>query len=156
MNYFFKELFLIFAHFVFDISIVVIKIIKNMRGNLTNQIKDFLHSIRHTVSLHATECNIANILRVFKGEILQKQPPKVFCKKRCSEKFCKMHRKTKSLCRRCFPVNFAKFLRTPFLQNTSGRLLLILGTSKLFTSIAPENCVITNLSLLVIVAYGIL
>ena len=23
-----------------------------------------------------------------------------------------------------FPVNFAKFLRTPFLQNTSGRLLL--------------------------------
>ena len=26
----------------------------------------------------------------------------------------------------CFPVNFAKFLRTPFLQNTSGRLLLLL------------------------------
>ena len=25
---------------------------------------------------------------------------------------------------RCFPKNFAKFLRTPFLQNTSGRLLL--------------------------------
>ena len=25
----------------------------------------------------------------------------------------------------CFPVNFVKFLRTPFLQNTSGRLLLI-------------------------------
>ena len=25
---------------------------------------------------------------------------------------------------RCFPVNFAKFLRTPFLQNTSGSLLL--------------------------------
>ena len=24
----------------------------------------------------------------------------------------------------CSPVNFAKFLRTPFLQNTSGRLLL--------------------------------
>ena len=30
----------------------------------------------------------------------------------------------KILCHRCFPVNFAKFLRTPFLQNTSGRLLL--------------------------------
>ena len=27
---------------------------------------------------------------------------------------------------RCFPVNFAKFLRTAFLQNTSGRLLLSL------------------------------
>ena len=26
---------------------------------------------------------------------------------------------------RCFPVNFVKFLRTPFLQNTSGRLLLL-------------------------------
>ena len=24
----------------------------------------------------------------------------------------------------CFPVNFAKYLRTPILQNTSGRLLL--------------------------------
>ena len=30
----------------------------------------------------------------------------------------------KSLWRRCFLVNFAKFLRAPFLQNTSGRLLL--------------------------------
>ena len=27
-----------------------------------------------------------------------------------------------------FPVNFAKFLRTPFLQNTSGRLLLTIHT----------------------------
>ena len=34
----------------------------------------------------------------------------------------------KRLWHRCFPVNFAKFLRTPFLQNTSGRLLLtVLG-----------------------------
>ena len=31
----------------------------------------------------------------------------------------------KRLWHRCFPVNFAKFLRTPFLQNTSGRLRLI-------------------------------
>ena len=30
----------------------------------------------------------------------------------------------KRLWHRCFPVNFAKFLRIPFLQNTSGRLLL--------------------------------
>ena len=30
----------------------------------------------------------------------------------------------KRLWHRCFPVNLAKFLRTPFLQNTSGRLLL--------------------------------
>ena len=30
----------------------------------------------------------------------------------------------KRLWHRCFPVNFVTFLRTPFLQNTSGRLLL--------------------------------
>ena len=30
----------------------------------------------------------------------------------------------KGFWRRCLPVNFAKFLRTPLLQNTSGRLLL--------------------------------
>ena len=30
----------------------------------------------------------------------------------------------KGLWHRCFPVNFAKFLRTPFLQNTSRQLLL--------------------------------
>ena len=32
----------------------------------------------------------------------------------------------RKLWHRCFPVNFAKFLRTPFLQNTSGRLLFLL------------------------------
>ena len=32
----------------------------------------------------------------------------------------------KRLWRRCLPVNFAKLLRTPLLQNTSGRLLLSL------------------------------
>ena len=62
-----------------------------------------------------------------------KQPPEVFCKKRCSWKFRKIRSKTsvpESLClskkrlwHKCFTVNFAKFLRTPFLQNTSGRLL---------------------------------
>ena len=30
----------------------------------------------------------------------------------------------KRLWHRCFPVNFVKFLRTPFLQNNSGRLLV--------------------------------
>ena len=50
----------------------------------------------------------------------QKQTPEAFRKKRCSQKFRKIHRKTP------VPesVNFVKFLRTPFLQNTFGRLLL--------------------------------
>ena len=33
----------------------------------------------------------------------------------------------KRLWRRCFPVNFAKFLRTHFLQNIPGRLLIRIG-----------------------------
>ena len=74
----------------------------------------------------------------------QKQPTEALCQKRCSEKFrkftgkhlCKSLLFNKVAClkpatllkrrlwHRCFPVNFAKFLRTPFLKNTSGRLLL--------------------------------
>ena len=48
----------------------------------------------------------------------QKQPTEVFCKKRCSWKFCKIHKKTP------VPENPAKFLKTTFLQNRSGQLLL--------------------------------
>ena len=40
---------------------------------------------------------------------LQKQPPKVFCKK-------------KRLQHRCFPVKFAKFLRTPNLRISANGL----------------------------------
>ena len=60
----------------------------------------------------------------------QKQPPEVFCKNRW--KFANSQKKTcvrasflkKKLYHRCFPVNFAKFIRAPFLQNTSWQLLL--------------------------------
>ena len=74
---------------------------------------------------------------------IQKQPPGVFWKKGVLRNF-KINRKTpvpesvfnkvagltpatllkKRLWLMCFPVNFVKFLRTRFLQNTSGRLLL--------------------------------
>ena len=37
----------------------------------------------------------------------------------------------KRLWHRCFPENFANFLRTPFLQSTSGRLLLKRAPSNL-------------------------
>ena len=37
----------------------------------------------------------------------------------------------KILRHRCFPVNFAKFLRTPFLHNTSRRLFLYLALNNL-------------------------
>ena len=74
----------------------------------------------------------------------EKKPSEVFCKKRCSLKFRKIQKKMPApslffnkvivlkpatlLKKRpwysCFPVNFAKFLKTPVLQNTSGQLLL--------------------------------
>ena len=55
---------------------------------------------------------------------MQKQPPYMFYKNRCSWKF-RLSPATllkKRIWHRCFPVNFVKFLRTPFLQNTSGRM----------------------------------
>ena len=54
------------------------------------------------------------------------QPPEVFCKKGVLRNFAKFT--GKHLCQRLFfrslvQENFAKFLRTPFLQNISGQLL---------------------------------
>ena len=39
---------------------------------------------------------------------------------------------------RCFPVNFVKLLRIPFLQNTSGRLLLQVAHSLKFAHLAEQ------------------
>ena len=41
--------------------------------------------------------------------------------------------------RRCFPVNFVEFLRTPFLKNFSGRLLLTLQVNKVYKNV-PRYC----------------
>ena len=41
---------------------------------------------------------------------------------------------------RCFPVNFVKFLRAPFLQNTSGRGLLFTGFLKVFFKKHGTQC----------------
>ena len=79
---------------------------------------------------------------VFYYSPLQKQPPEVYYKKGVLKNFAKFRRKHLCLTpvtllkkrpwHRCFPLNFAKFLRAPFLQNTSGRLLLPLeeGTTQ--------------------------
>ena len=46
----------------------------------------------------------------------------------------------KGLLHRCFPVNFAKFLRTLFLQNTYGRLLLpVFVLDSLTTRVKPQK-----------------
>ena len=46
--------------------------------------------------------------------------PEVFCKKCVLRNFAKESLLKKRLWHRCFPVNFAKFIRTPFLKNISG------------------------------------
>ena len=58
----------------------------------------------------------------------------------------------KRLWHRCFLVNFAKFLRAPFLHNTYGRLLLIITLSfsklfKLVTNIAEFRSIWIKLAL---------
>ena len=59
--------------------------------------------------------------------LIQKQPPAVFFRRRCSEKFCKIHGKTPVPEPFLNKVAGLRLLRTPFLQNTSGRLLLLIG-----------------------------
>ena len=83
------------------------------------------------------------VLKISK-ENIKKQPQEVFYKKRCSLKFHKLTGKhlcqslffnkvsgllKKRLCHRCFPVKSAKFIRTAYLRNTYGRLLLNMLTS---------------------------
>ena len=50
----------------------------------------------------------------------------------------------KRLQRRCFPLNFVKFLRTPFLQNTSGRLLLYVLKKFLLCTMSRSRLVQTG------------
>ena len=45
----------------------------------------------------------------------------------------------KRLWHRCFPVNFAKFQRTPFLKNISGRLLLQVVLTHSNTTLSQEK-----------------
>ena len=49
----------------------------------------------------------------------------------------------KRLWHKCFPVNFAKFLRTPFLQNTSGRLLVLFEWVNSFIYVEKLSCIRT-------------
>ena len=63
--------------------------------------------------------------------------------KRCYEKFCRNH-KEKSVavslfC--CFLVNFAEFVRTLFLQNSTERLLLIIAVSVVANGVLANETV---------------
>ena len=70
-------------------------------------------------------------IKIHKNTAIRRQPPEVFNKKgflkisqNSLENACARASflKKRRLWHKCFPVNFAKFLRIPFLQNTSGGL----------------------------------
>ena len=46
----------------------------------------------------------------------------------------------KRLWHRCFSVKFVRFLKTPFFQNTSGRLLLHAEQKQPFTGVLIKRC----------------
>ena len=50
----------------------------------------------------------------------------------------------KRLWHSCFPVNFAKFLRTPILQNSPGRLLLCIKIWVLLMNVKRVVCSVFN------------
>ena len=68
--------------------------------------------------------NFANVI----NELSLSCEKQVFCKKRCSWKFHKIHRKTESLTQ-VFSCEFCKISKNTFLQNTSGRLRLSCPTA---------------------------
>ena len=61
--------------------------------------------------------------------LLEKQPPDVFCKKSCSEKFRRLRSATlfkKDSVLQVFSYKFCEISKNTFSENTSGRLLLLL------------------------------
>ena len=89
--------------------------------------------------------------------LVKKQPREMFCKKGVL-KFRKFYRKTpvlesifnnisglqscnfikKRLQHRCFPIKFAKFLRTPILKNICERLFLFVSSQNTITNSSGE------------------
>ena len=67
---------------------------------------------------------------------------------RCSMKKAVLRNSLKFLKKRawhrCFPVNFKKFLRTPFLQNTTGRLLLHLLKKSLMVNFISCTALVSD------------
>ena len=70
---------------------------------------NFLYMFNKDIPIHKQQLCLKNIKKINEGRIFfsgklvrslnltltfQKQPPKVFCKERCSQKFPKIHRKT--------------------------------------------------------------
>ena len=89
------------------------------RWGWTTEIPIFI-SLYHF--LWSWECSEAAGRICFKKELLFKILQNLQ-KTTCARAFLNKVRLAKRLRRQCFPVNFSKYVRKPFLQNTSGRLL---------------------------------
>ena len=92
----------------------------------------FLH-LELTMLAYGSSVTSAGLVRACKGLFFQKETSKVLYKKaflnisqNSQEHICARASFLikKRLWHRCFPVNFAKFSRIYFLENTSRRLLL--------------------------------
>ena len=126
------------------------KIMKRLNSEIRTDIPQW--SILAWLFLLACVDDLWMILHFFFWSVYrEKQPPEVFFKKGVLGNFAKFTWKhmcwsfflnsavglrpatllKRGLLHRCFIVNFAKFLRTLFLQNISGRLLLY-GEMNLF------------------------
>ena len=110
---------------------------QQLQKGILKNFKNFLRKILVTESFFKKTAGLQSAIvrsshrrcSVKKGVLrnVAKFTGKHLCQRLFSNKFADLRPATllkKSLWHRCFPVNFAKFLITPFLQNTSGRLLL--------------------------------
>ena len=91
----------------------------------------WIHQMRMILQLWRLPSNYSTQSWVFLlSKFSQKQPPDMFCKKGVLRNFAggPVTLFKKRIWHRCFPVNFAKFLRTPFFQNNLGDCFCLVNT----------------------------
>ena len=110
------------------------KLVKGSTSQMSDSVLNAPMSLQYNSHLFAYVTKISSyfLMNLFRSSHQR-------CSRRCSLRFCKIHKKTpvpesffikacsfikERLWHRCFLVNVAKFLRSPFLQKISGRLLL--------------------------------
>ena len=73
-----------------------------------------------------------NTFKTFRKMLsLQKRPPEVFCKNRCSEKFRKIHRKTPQVC---------NFIQNTFFTEHLGTTASVIGVNFSFPCLIYITC----------------
>ena len=79
---------------------------------------------------NANFLNIENKSKILDGhDVFRDSHQRCSIEKDVLKNFLKFKERHLGLWRRCFPVNFAKFLRTPILQNTSGGCFCVLSAN---------------------------